>query len=265
MTSACPQELQRCGVYSFPKSGNTWMREIIRALFQVDKDIMEVVPDIYRHGVNGLRLTAPNGETWSYYKSHAAHELQYHGGAPVANAFILYMLRNPMDVFCSQLNFLLRKYDPTRGGIQIPCESLEEACQTGLLDDFFSSFVVYGTLMPFFVETRSWMENARLWLEKARESDKICVIRYEDMLKDAQVALKPMLDRFGFSDEDLTRALHTAEQRTNDGGQFFWKKKAGTYKQYLNAGHVEKFLRHHGDVVIMAGYKNYYADLCRHP
>lgn len=35
------------GIYSIPKSGNTWIREIIRGLFETNIETKKAVPDIY--------------------------------------------------------------------------------------------------------------------------------------------------------------------------------------------------------------------------
>jgi len=234
------------------------MREIIRGLFKVNENVKEVVPDIYQDGINGLVLKNTKNEAWRFYKSHSAKELLNYQGNTVSNDLIIYIVRNPLDVFCSQLNYILREFDPSRGGIQLNCASIDEAKQNGLLDDFFSAFLVYGTLMPFFKDARSWMENTRFWIEKSQAGNKVIIIKYEDMINQFDIAMQPILERIGMDSSNLQAAMEMADTRTNDGGKFFWKKKDGTYREYLTTQQVNKFFSEHQNIVRMCGYEDYY-------
>ena len=71
-------DIKRCGIYSFPKSGNTWMRELIRALFEIDEPTSTAIPDIYENGVDGKVVLSNSGQQWKFYKSHSKSEVVSH-------------------------------------------------------------------------------------------------------------------------------------------------------------------------------------------
>lgn len=258
MNNLIQNKIKRCGIYSFPKSGNTWMREIIRGVFKVGDNIREVVPDVYQGGIDGLILNNHKKEQWRFYKSHSAKELVKYQGNVVKNDMVIYILRNPFDVFCSQLNYLLRGFSKNNGGIQLGCASIDEAKQNGMINDFFSAFLVYGTLMPFFQDAGSWMENVRYWIKKSRAVNNVIVVKYEDMIKQVDVAMLPVLEHIGMDLGCLSEAMDLAATRTNDGGKFFWKKKEGTYRDYLENEQIKRFLTLHSQIIQMCGYSNHF-------
>ena len=247
---------KRCGIYSFPKSGNTWMREIIRGVFDQTGDTNDIVPDVYQKGIDGKVMENSKGEQWVFYKSHSQKELTRYQGDAVKNDLIIYITRNPFDVFCSQLNYLLRGFDPGKGGIQLASESIDEAKESGLVSDYFSSFLVFGTLMPFFKDAGSWMSNVEYWTQKAQKNDNIIVVKYEDMVGDIEKAMKPVLQALGMPNSCLEKAINTAQSRTNDGGKFFWKKQVGTFREYLDAPQVDKFQSSYPQVMSGARYNH---------
>lgn len=248
---------KRCGVYSFPKSGNTWMRFVITALFN-EKRAIEVVPDIYEHGVNGRPVRTEEGEEWLFYKSHSQKIVERWDGTKIRNDLIIYIMRNPLDVFCSQLNYLLNNFDPERGGLEVGCASVDKARENGLINEYFSAFTVFGTLMPKFLEAGSWMSNTRYWTGAASNNRNIILIRYEKLLENFEEEMEPILDYFGFGESDAMNALKVSNNRTNDGGKFYWKKKQGTYKEYLTETQVSRFVELHRDILSFTGYDKYY-------
>jgi hypothetical protein len=247
----------RCGVYSFPKSGNTWARIFLTSLFKAEKAI-KVVPDIYEGKIDGAPVTAGNGELWQFYKSHAREEVVTFNGTPIENNLIVFMIRNPLDVFCSQLNYVAKGFVNDRGGIQIPFESAEQARDTGRIQELFSAFTAFGTLTPRFLDAGSWMENSRYWLDRAANNDNVLVLRYENMLDDFVGETSPLAKYFGFTTEDIKAAYSATEPRTNDNGNFFWKKSQRTYLEFLNPAQVERFCQIHEEVLKLSGYQDYY-------
>ncbi len=247
-------EVKRCGIYSFPKSGNTWMRELLRAIFDISDSTSDSIPDIYEKGVNGKTVIADDGQKWMFYKSHSKNEVTKYKEQQIKNDLIIYIVRNPYDVFCSQLNYVLRGFEKNKGRLIVTCESVDEAKEKGVIDDYFSAFSVYGTLDPYFWDAGNWIENVSYWLKRADESKNVIVIRYEDMVSDIVTALKPITEALGVDEEKITSAFKLADSRTNDGGKFFWKKSSGTYRRYLNKRSIEKFKIFHSDIIETLGY-----------
>lgn len=147
---------------------------------------------IYIDGIDGEVLINSSGEKWRFYKSHSAEEIVRFKGIDIFNDLIIYIIRNPLDVFCSYLNYLFN-FAPHRGGIQLYCESIDQAKKDGLIDEFFSAFKVYGTLNPYFYDTKSWMENVEYWLNRSANSEQIIVVRYEDLVENIYETMNPIL------------------------------------------------------------------------
>ena len=231
------------------------MREILRAIFEAEDKTSDVIPDIYEKGVNGQQLKADDGQVWSFYKSHSKNEVKRNSGVEFENDFIIYIVRRPHDVFCSQLNYLLRRFEKNRGGILLSAESVDSAQQQGMISDLFSAFCVYGTLDPYFIDAGNYVENVTNWLEiQNKEPERVMFIKYEDMTRDIVEALSPLADKLGISRKRLENAAKLAEQRTNDGGKFFWKKQSETYKEYLSPTDIAKFAHYHGELLNRLGY-----------
>ena len=234
------------------------MRHIIRGLFNASENINEVAPDVYQDGIDGVILTNSKHENWCFYKSHAAQELFEYQGNTVVNDLIIYIIRNPLDVFCSQLNYVLSGFSPDQDGSQFGCESIDEAKRTHLLDDYFSAFLVFGTLMPFFESARSWMQNTQYWVEKSRTQNNVIVVKYEDMINQLSLAMKPVLTYVGKTQADLFIAAKIANANSNDDGKFFWKKSEGTYREYLSKEQIERFVSTYSNSLKLSGYENYF-------
>lgn len=250
-------EYSTCGIYSFPKSGNTWMREIVRGIFRVETDISRVAPEMTNEDnqiPNWDILDAPDGSKWTFYKSHSAWELGGNNVVDLNNNLVIYILRNPLDVFCSQLNYLLKGFDQNRDRIKIPGKSIEELMLNGSLDIFYSVYLAFGTLTPLFWQASSWMENTKIWIEKSKTRDNILVVKYEDLIAEPIETLSKIFGRIGFNSASIKTAIELAESRTNDGNSFFWKKKAGNYLNYLSPDQIQLFETYHKESLMLTGY-----------
>ena len=236
------------------------MRVILAKLFD-QGNAKHVVPDIYEGSiVNSPSVLDKKSQHWKLYKSHACEERVEHQGQSLKNDHVVYILRNPLDVFCSQLNYILRVVDRSASRIQVDFSSVDDVVSAGAMEDFLSAFTIYGTLTPGFVDAGSWMENAQYWLERARNDKKVTVVHYEGLLSNFFSEMQEILDLFGFSESEAAKALDFSNNATEDGGNFYWKKKSGTYEEYLNKDQISKFASYHEDILKATGYAD---ELCK--
>jgi hypothetical protein len=149
-------------VVSYPRSGNTWTRFLIANLIAdgrpVDwSNIERHVPDIYLNQDPQLRaLPRPR-----YLKSHEAYRPDYRR--------VVLIVRDPRDVAVSYFHFLKKS----------KALSVEKA-----FADFLPSFLA-GQIGPF----GSWGENVGSWLGARRGTQGFLVVRYEDLLENAESQL----------------------------------------------------------------------------
>jgi hypothetical protein len=234
------------GIYSFPKSGNTWVRNILAGAIKTSSNYSEVVPDVYESSIWKSPIVL-NGEESVIYKSHSKDELRQNDGKPVHNDGIVYIIRHPLDVFSSQLNYVSDNVT-SNPNIMLPCASVDDVIEKGNMDLFLGAFSTFGTLQPGFADAGSWFVNAGNWLARAEaEPDRVVIVRYEDMLEFGPSAFEPALKLMGIPLEDLTDGFTTAKKNTAPDGKFFWKQKAGTHKDILSQEMIDRFMETYAD------------------
>lgn len=247
------------GVYSFPKSGNTWMRQILAELF-FDGSIA-ACPDIHRQDIHEAPVaTLPDGTLVRFYKSHAPTIVQRSRQKPVDHAAVIYIRRHPLDVFLSYLNFMrsdVNKAPPLKRLFK-PFASVEQLVENGEIASFLEAFILFGTIDPQFAASGSWFENVANWnapsIVVGNTEIPVVHLRYEDMVANGADALEPVRALMGISRVDMETALTKAAEKTKRDGKFFWKQTPGLYKDMLPAKLIRRFADYHGERVRALGY-----------
>jgi hypothetical protein len=149
-------------IVSYPRSGNTWTRFLIANLVAGNEpvdwsNIEQHVPDIYLNQDPQLRgWPRPR-----YLKSHEAYRPDYRR--------VVLIVRDPRDVAVSYFHFL-------RKSNRLAAEAA--------LEEFLQPFLA-GQIGNF----GSWGENVGSWLGARRGSAGFLVVRYEDLLENAEAQL----------------------------------------------------------------------------
>ncbi len=162
---AGPDPSTICWVASYPRSGNTWLRFLISGLFKDESvssaDLETFVPDIHGLGRKGTVNIYNPIEGTCFIKTH----WMFDPGRDVFSAenSCIYILRNPLDVLTSHLNY-----------VRFPDESLKE--------EFIETFIARGGAPQWFPHLMgSWSENAQSWIDGPERS---LFLIYEDFLRD---------------------------------------------------------------------------------
>ena len=106
-------------------------------------------------------IMGSGGSAWHQWKKHGrcsglspddffALSREAYGRA-FANDLVLYIVRHPLDVFLSQLNYVSANVT-ANPNIMLPCNSVEDVIARGDLDLYFGAFSVFGTLQPGFAD-----------------------------------------------------------------------------------------------------------------
>jgi hypothetical protein len=236
------------------------MRQIIAALFFDD---IKSIPDIHSRPIQeALPATLGDGRQLRFFKSHACHMVGKHANQAVRHAAIIYIMRHPLDVFLSYLNYL--REDVFGKGIPMPnlvsIKSVEDLIESGEIEIFLDAFILYGTPRPSFAAAGSWFENAEYFWGKQsviQEGEAVPVIglRYEDMVLDPLKALEPVRNFFSVSGGVFEQKLQVAARKTRVNGAFYWKQRPGLYREMLPANLIEKFARYHEERTAKFGYR----------
>jgi hypothetical protein len=172
-------------IVSFPKSGNTWTRFLIANLIAGDgvvdwTNIERYVPDAALHRDTQLRgLPRPR-----YLKSHEPYQPEYRR--------VVFIVRDPRDVAVSYYHFAKKS---------------KRLAEDQSIVEFVNEFI-HGWKDPY----GTWGENVGSWLGARRGTKDFLVLRYEDLLTDAQQQLARVAEMLQLPSDDghLRRAIENS-------------------------------------------------------
>lgn len=213
-------------IVGYPKSGNTWMQNILAGLVYgidpsgtPDRLIQELVPDIYQHAYY-QRWQSP-----MLFKSHQLPQVKYRK--------VIYLVRDGRDVMAS-----LYRYLQALKGDSI---------------DFIK--VMEGEYMPPFGK---WHEHVNSWIANPYNAEMI-IIKYENLLTNPEKEISS-LSQFLELDTTHSQIERVIEQtqfqklkaKENKWGMaynnwpkgksFFRQGKSGSYKNELTDDLEERFI-----------------------
>ena len=246
------KNLVSCGIYSFPKSGNTWMRSIISSLLLNGE--FNAIPDVHqKFDPSDICYYKYKDDTYMFFKSHTNYLVDYKKLFKAGRHLPIYIYRHPLDVFLSQLNFML-KVD-VKSNFQTKYHGVDHIYRNGVIRVYLDAFILYGTLNCKFEQSGSWFENISFWRKiiDNKDSDSF-YIRYEDMQYDLGKALFPLLKYFGKNKKLLNEAIKIADNKTKKDGRFFWKKRSSNYINYLSPEDILWFYKFHGSICNEIGF-----------
>lgn len=255
--AACDQLL---GLYSFPKSGNTWLRAIIAAIFRVPvaNDMMpEYVIDTHLGQRIGQRPWRFADQTWCFYKSHNKTPPVIEGDRVIRPNKIIYIYRHPLDVFTSYLNYLSGNVTGTSEQVFGFAFDRVEDLTPEQWDRLFHRFITQGTFDPRPEDTfGSLFESIDNYTALRDAGQPVLILRYEDLQQDFDGQIRRICAFLGLppADEDLPRIRDVSESLTAGDGKFFWKRKVGTHRDYLTEAQIDQFWDLHGARMATLGY-----------
>jgi hypothetical protein len=234
---------------SFPRSGNTWTRFLVCNLINPDDPVNFAqlesrIPEIYFVTDRKLR-SFPRPRV---IKSHECFDPRYKR--------IIYIVRDPRDVFISYYEFQLKR------------RVISDDCT---LEEFLPRFMESG-IEP---KIGSWRDHVVSWTATRAGSDNFLLLRYEDMIADARkesteiasfLGLDCSPDRIAqaveLSTADRMRKLEQEQARqwkatrnTRQDKPFVGKAAAGGWKSMLSESCVARIESAWGNVMHSVGYE----------
>jgi len=187
-------------ISSYPKSGNTWVRFQMLNLLQGKQtdtaNLEKIIPDIHKSS-HILNLQFTNN---ILIKTH----FMLTNTMPLVNQTLayVYIVRHPMDVMISNLNYSHLKNT-----------NVFDKKEKRIFDNQYINNYIAAKGDPRWIEhgMGSWVDNVRSWLS-AREIYPNAILRYEDMLTDPAKELAKIntLLNLKKSDEDINTAVENS-------------------------------------------------------
>lgn len=242
------------GLYSFPRSGNTWLRQIVASALDIPANLLQrYVTDMHY----GEILTHPvifDDTQWYFYKSHHKSLVTEHRGQSVNTDKIVYIYRHPLDVFISFVNFVSSNVSSKLDlDLEFPIENVESLTpqQLGAL---FSVFMTYGTITPQNRTYGGYFEHVANAFALRASGAEIHILRYEDLLMDFGPTASKIFEFLKIPVEDIDAVFGEADKRTAQNGKFFWRRQSKAHEDFLTADQVKTFNEKFHDKLVAIGY-----------
>lgn len=273
-------------IASYPKSGNTWVQNVVRAAGRAhgfpasDLDVYKMKRE-HRQPVvvSGVRARL-EADKPTVLKTHDNYRpRQVHPELGLALAGFIYVIRNPLDVLLSYINFSRIQYENRKQdsryqrrlfvellGMDAPVD-FDDWRQTTLndlprenLDHALRRFTDSATVIPTLnVAGGSWLKHTSSWVTASRQIPSI-VLRYEDLIRDESTFLR-LKKLFRFSDEEIMTAAADVRARSrqaeSEGTKIFLNKMSSYYYvDYFSRHLIESFVDRFESELATLGYAN---------
>lgn len=199
-------------IVSYPKSGNTWVRFLLANLMVREDDLIDFhssvnyIPDFEVHHEDVVNAKRPR-----LLKSHSTYNKKFNK--------VIYIVRDPRDVYVSYYNYLLKKLPSNERSI--------------------SAFIKKSDLRPC-----SWELHVKSWLNNSPK--KFLIIKYEDLIDDTKSEFIKILTflKWEKSEDQINRAIERSSfesmSRIEDlkGRPFKSEKDAKLSTKFVRSGKV---------------------------
>lgn len=235
-TSADQTNLPIMWLASYPKSGSTWLRIILREIVAPGSEDPDIIPSVQKK-------TAPKSTAVLHLHGKASRLFRTHchfGSSRIApyddlcmGAISIY--RHPIDVFLSALNYSAVRKHAERfiGGVP---KTVEEILNDGEMDHYVEEFISDRGVATFADVTGPLTDHFSGWQAGTRDLGlPFLPIRYEEMFTDPATAVTQIFEFLEIEAPHgrIDEIVSMADTRTKVDGRFFWKRRSYNFLEML--------------------------------
>jgi len=269
---------------SYPKSGNTWVRVFLYALYHAI--LGDLPPEIDINEMGGLSASDRDVEHFRKYVSgppETVDSLEIARARPqvqeeIARQASGTVLMKTHNALAHDRGFPLINLDVSAGAIYLIRNPLDVAIslahyRNAPLDTVIADMTTPGSGVPttdeqVYFTTDTWSNHVRSWTE--RPNPLVHVARYEDLLAHPReafgamaqhVLMKPTpeqldqaIDRASFQRLRKTEAAKGFRERPEHAERFFREGRAGQWREVLTPQQVDRIVADHGEQMRRFGY-----------
>lgn len=194
---------------TYPKSGTTWMQQIVKLICNDGQDdgrkVDDAIPWLER---DGPHLDLDESPSPRFFKSHTPYHMMPGGPPAISPAKYIYVARNPKDTAVSLFHH-------ARG--------IKSFNYTGPWDHFLKLF------MDGQVESGLWFDHVLEWW-KHKDDSNVLFLKYEDMKKDLHLAVRATAAFIGHdvSSDVADQIVHQStfeSMKANPASNYAWKSQ----------------------------------------
>lgn len=193
-------------VVEFPKSGITWLSFL---LANVELQLIGEKQKVTFFNINALIPEAENLKYAALDRKFKNNFIKSHAAYTPAYPWVLYLVRNPLDVMVSYYNYRLDH-------------------------EYKQDFNAFLDHPEYGIE--AWCYHLNSWFKRSRNRANYLLLKYEDLRSDTMASIKSIYRQLGYdlSDEILTKAV-------SGSSLDYMKTQEEEYKK-LNPGYVINFV-----------------------
>ena len=240
-------------VVEYPKSGGTWLAQLISGILNIPFP----------------RNTFPTTSRALY---HSHYQPKY---LIDKNKKIVLLIRDGRDIIVSSYFHYLIWNDKNKQNPKL-VNYYRNNLQFEDYDDIRKNLPKFIEFMfkdepsrlKFFNYPGNWTTYNKKWLKRAKNQSNIFIIKYEDLLGNANLQMKNLIDyHFNFDNENVDERIkevvfkYSFENQTKrhsgveDKSNFLRKGIAGDWKNYFNEEAKDVFKKYGGSMLIQLGYE----------
>lgn len=246
-----PQSVPLIFVLGYPKSGTSWVCQLIADYMQLPFPQHSILPIGCAAVVHG----------------HETVTAKY----PIG----VYVMRDGRDVMVSAFNHL-RNHAKAGGKSRWNTDFFRFAQLDSPVDNYAAlpRFIEYSATHPFGAH-RNWADHVKSFY--AAKNHHFGLVRYEDLVADTVAALSTTISQLSVDEVDAGQIVQTANRFSferlagrasgkEDQMSYLRKGTAGDWQNCFNQESAEVFQKYFGDALVQAGYESTteWINACKH-